>query len=290
MTKFLWSSKHELDLPYLERCWGRLSWFGLPEPRPGAFTDCDRQWCGEPYLLKNIRIKKKKRKKNTVKISGWRGRWGIERKIIKSTQQQLFFQRFWFIGWGLRPGRWRTDQFHWIAYLISKSRISSDVMVLVTSSNCRIFSSRFFFLSPILAALPSFWPCSTLTNSPSFFSRKTSTALSRLNEGCRHFPIITTNVFHVERNQEKKTIRKRRKKWVVSELKEKPKRQSGFVWAHFHQSDFYVIYCNNTSNRIVEPREEKKIKLDGWWCPNYFHGGKIKNNLILFPKSILISH
>lgn len=44
---------------YLERWLGRLSWFGRPEPRPGAFTDCDRQWCGEPYLLKNERDREK---------------------------------------------------------------------------------------------------------------------------------------------------------------------------------------------------------------------------------------
>lgn len=36
---------------YLERCWGRQSWFGRPEAlEPGVLTDCDRVWCGEPYL------------------------------------------------------------------------------------------------------------------------------------------------------------------------------------------------------------------------------------------------
>lgn len=39
---------------YLLRCCGRLSWFGLPDARPGVFTDCDRQWCGEPYLQRYI--------------------------------------------------------------------------------------------------------------------------------------------------------------------------------------------------------------------------------------------
>lgn len=82
-----------------------------------------------------------------------------------------------------------------IVYLISKSRISSDVIVLVTSSNCRIFSSRFFFFSPEL--LPSFCPCSTLMNSPSFFRRKTSTALSRLSDGFTRFPIITVDVLRM---------------------------------------------------------------------------------------------
>lgn len=42
----MWASKNT----YLDRCEGRLSWFGRPDARPGVFTDCDRQWCGEPYL------------------------------------------------------------------------------------------------------------------------------------------------------------------------------------------------------------------------------------------------
>lgn len=55
-------------------------------------------------------------------------------------------------------------------HLISNSRISCDenVGLFVTSSNCRIFSSRCFFF------LFSF-PCSTLIKSHSFFNNTVST-------------------------------------------------------------------------------------------------------------------
>lgn len=133
-----------------------------------------------------------------------------------------------------------------MAYLISKSRISSNVIVLVTSSNCRIFSSRFFFLSlPALLPLPSFWePCSTLTNSPSFFKRNTSTALSRLNDGCRRFPI--TNVFQIN-NIRSDTDRKKKKKEEKKDDDEKTNEAKVvFVCAHFTSTRFYLIYCDKT--------------------------------------------
>lgn len=44
----LWSTN-------LERCCGKHNWFGLPDARlPGVLTDCDRLWCGEPYLGKAV--------------------------------------------------------------------------------------------------------------------------------------------------------------------------------------------------------------------------------------------
>lgn len=63
-----------------------------------------------------------------------------------------------------------------LTHLISKSRISSVVNLLVTSNSCRILSSRCCFRR--LFSLP----CSTLTKSPSCFSRSVSTELSRLSD------------------------------------------------------------------------------------------------------------
>lgn len=145
------------DKAYRERCCGRLSWFGRPEPRPGVFTDCDRQWWGEPYLMR------------------------LNKKEAQSKQNHSFHR--WIIN------DFRIAVFPFVEfYLISKSRISSDVIVFVTSNNCRIFSSRFFFFSPLLVVLPPVFafcccPCSTLMNSPSFLSKNTSTVLSKLSDG-----------------------------------------------------------------------------------------------------------
>lgn len=51
---------------HLERCCGRQSWFGRPEAlEPGVLTDCDRVWCGEPYLKKEC-IEYRKFKKDGI--------------------------------------------------------------------------------------------------------------------------------------------------------------------------------------------------------------------------------
>lgn len=139
-----------------------------------------------------------------------------------------------------------------MAYLISKSRISSDVIVLVTSSNCRIFSSRRFFFSPTLMLLPpNFWlPCSTLTNSPSFFNRKTSTALSRLSDGWR-YKFFFCCLFVTNENSKPWAASRGRKMRKTEEIKKTMKRKcrksgSFYEWAHFHQYDFYLIYGDKT--------------------------------------------
>lgn len=87
--------KNEVDFRYLLRCCGRLSWFGLPEPRPGALTDCDRQWCGEPYLLKKYETEKKEEEEKKTTHTHEKKQAKSKKSVVERDYMGLKTNKMW---------------------------------------------------------------------------------------------------------------------------------------------------------------------------------------------------